>query len=117
MYICAEKLSILQSSIEGNSIEEFDPIPLKQMGTIAVMTDGHTRAYAAHLSGLKQIRAYWDEDELDWEAYQICLAWCDIKGVTKVSDFENRVIPEVEYEELWIKRCQKMHEDLAINLH
>jgi len=77
------------------------------------MTDGHTRALAAHLAGSDCIPTLVDEDQLDWEAYQICVDWCREAGITKLSDLEDRVIDSDAYELRWIKRCQQMHDDLT----
>ena len=41
------------------------PIPVKELGDQVVITDGHTRAFAAFMCGFSEVRAFWDEDELD----------------------------------------------------
>jgi hypothetical protein len=38
-----------------------------------IFTDGNTRALAACLCGLTEVRALWDEDDMDGEEYRICL--------------------------------------------
>jgi len=53
--------------------ETLPPLPIKKLGQDVILTDGHTRALAAHLQGWQEIRVYWDEDDLDWEAYAICV--------------------------------------------
>ena len=92
----------------------YDAIPIKNLNGKVIFTDGHTRAYAAYMGGLKTIKVYWDEDELDWEAYQICVDWCNLEGIKLIEDLKNRIISPTEYEILWLKRCKDMHNQLGI---
>jgi hypothetical protein len=77
------------------------------------MTDGHTRAFAAFLSGMQEIPTFWDEDELDWETYRICVRWCKEAGVRSVGDLVGRLLGPEDYQRLWRGRCQEMHAELA----
>jgi len=92
--------------------ESLEPIPVKNLGGYVIFTDGHTRALAALLSGLPEIVAYWDEDELDWEVYSVCVDWCREEGIYTIADLKDRVIPPGEYKKLWYDRCQVMQNDL-----
>jgi NAD-dependent dihydropyrimidine dehydrogenase PreA subunit len=85
---------------------------VKKLGDQIIFTDGHTRAFAAFLCGLSEVRVFWDEDELDWEAYEICVEWCKEEGIHTIADLKNRVVTQREYEKLWLKRCEKMQQDL-----
>jgi len=76
-----------------------------------IFTDGHTRALAAYLSGIPEIPVFWDDDELNWEAYRICMKWCKEEGIYTTADLEDRVVCPGKYETLWIKRCTEMHHD------
>jgi hypothetical protein len=93
--------------------ERMEPVPLKRLDGDVVMTDGHTRAFAAFLCGMEQVPTVWDEDELDWEAYRVCVAWCKDDGIRSVSDLVGRVVGREGHQELWLARCRRMHEELA----
>ena len=77
-----------------------------------ILTDGHTKVFAAFLSGFKEINAYWETDELDWEAYEICVDWCVEEGIRSVADLKDKVVEFEDFEALWYKRCQAMHKTL-----
>ena len=109
LYISSEKLSKVMKNFNANSIE---PIPVKKLGDDIIFVDGHTRAFAAYLHGLKEIPVYWEYEELDWEAYKICVEWCKKEGIYTIADLENRVIPHREYEILWYRRCEEMQQNL-----
>ena len=78
-----------------------------------VITDGHTRAYTAHVAGLEAVPVFSDPDELDWEAYQICVAWCQAEGIYSIADLAGRVVSPADYEGLWYQRCREMQAALA----
>ncbi len=110
LYICSEKLDVVvHAASEG---EPSDPVPVKELDGRLVMTDGHTRAVAAHLAGSATLEAEWDEDELDWDAYRECVRWCLEEGVLGVAALARRVVPGEEYETLWIARCHAMQAEL-----
>ena len=111
LYISSEKLSKVMKNFNPNSIE---PIPVKKLGDDIIFVDGHTRAFAAYLHGLKEIPVYWEYEELDWEAYKICVEWCKKEGIYTIADLENRVIPHREYEILWYRRCEEMQRNLEV---
>ena len=112
LYICSEKLSIVASKGSPRCPDDIDPVPIKKLGSRVVLTDGHTRVFAAFQAGLNEIVAYWDTDELDWEAYQICVDWCIEHDIHSIADLKNRVVSQGDYEELWHKRCHAMHKEL-----
>jgi hypothetical protein len=113
LYISQEKLSIIQAAYDLSSPEGVQPIPVKDLGRLRVMTDGHTRAFAAYLTGLTSVPTYDDPDDLDWEAYQICVDWCRAEGIHSVADLAGRVVNAEDYEHLWYDRCREMQADLA----
>jgi hypothetical protein len=88
------------------------PIPVKKLGDKIVLTDDHTIALAAFLRGVSEVRVYWEEDELDWNAYEICVEWCRKEGVHTIADLKNRVVSPKEYDVLWVNRCKKMQKEL-----
>lgn len=108
LYISAGKLRLVREWFDPADRESFDPIPVKQFGGRMLMTDGHTRAVAAHLAGWESVPVYWDEEELDMRAYATDVAWCDEEGIHSPVDLAGRVVPHKDYERLWRKRCMEM---------
>jgi hypothetical protein len=109
LFISTEKLAAVLRDFDPAHLE---PIPIKRQGDDVVMTDGHTRAFAAFLSGLAEVPVVWDEEDLDWEAYEICVEWCKQDGILTVGDLVGRVIGPADCQQRWLGRCRKMHQDL-----
>ncbi len=114
LYISAAKLTYVLSRWQPPTLETLEPIPIKQLNARVIYTDGHTRAFAAYRQGFTEIPVVWDEDDLDWEAYQICVDWCLDEGIRTIADLEGRVIAPEPYEALWHDRCQVMQDALAL---
>lgn len=113
LFINQEKLAVLQSKIDFSDPTNVPPIPIKKLDDQWVMTDGHTRAFAAHLAGISTVPVYLDEDELDWEAYRICVRWCQEAGIDTVASLADRVISDERYQKVWLDRCLQMQNRLA----
>lgn len=92
IYICSDKLSTIEREMQKIDDNTFEPLPVKRIGSRIVLTDGHTRAFVAFRKGLKAVNTYWDTDELDWEAYEICIEWCLEEGIHSITDFQKRII-------------------------
>jgi len=112
LYISSEKLTQVMKSFDLLKPESLEPIPVLKLGNQIIFTDGHTRAFAAFLRGLSEVRVFWDEDELGLEEYAICVEWCKKEGIGTIADLKNRVVSPDEYEALWLKRYEKMQQDL-----
>lgn len=112
LYISKQKLENVLKWFNPIDYDSYDAIPIKNLNGKIIFTDGHTRAYAAYLKGAKNIKVYFDEDELDWDAYKICVDWCNSEGIKAVEDLKERVINQSDYEVLWIERCRNMHSQL-----
>jgi hypothetical protein len=113
LFINQEKLSRVQYQFDAAIPQPIEPIPYKDLAGLKVMTDGHTRTFAAYLVGSVAVPAYEDHDDLDWEAYQICVDWCHAEGIYSIADLVDRVLTPEEYEVLWYDRCRKMQSTLA----
>lgn len=113
LYISWDKLTKVQSRFDFSNPRDIDPLPVKVLEGMQVMTDGHTRALAAYLAGLSAVPTYADPDDLDWDAYQICVDWCRAEGIYSVADLADRVVNSEDYERLWYERCRAMQSDLA----
>lgn len=113
LYISQAKLSDVHSRYDFSVPGDIPPIPIKTLDGQQVMTDGHTRAFAAYLAGLEAVPIIDDPDDLDWEAYQICVAWCHAEGIYTIAGLVGRVVNTEDYERLWFDRCREMQSELA----
>ncbi|NIO38205.1 hypothetical protein GTO27_10975, partial [Candidatus Bathyarchaeota archaeon] len=96
-----------------DDLESIEPIPIKKLGDDIIFVDGHTRAFATFLHSISEVPVYWEDEKLDWDAYEICVGWCRKEGILTIADLETRVVPHKDYEILWYRRCEKMQQDLA----
>jgi hypothetical protein len=112
LFISSGKLTKVMERFDVHVPESLEPIPVKELDNCVIFTDGHTRALAAFLYGLTMIRVFFDEDDLDWDAYRICVKWCKSEGIFTIADLKNKVISPLEYEVLWNKRCWEMQQSL-----
>lgn len=114
LYISSDKLAAVERSM--HELENWHDVlvPVKRLTSKTVLIDGHTRALAAFRQGRRAIWAYWETEELDWEAYRICMQWCVDEGIQSVVDLKARIVTEKPYKELWLKRCRAMHEALDL---
>ena len=79
-----------------------------------MLTDGHTRAWAAYCAGLERVPLVWDTDDwLDWGAYQIDILACDRRGVRSVADFAGRIVSHESYVAQWNGWCDRMQDALS----
>ena len=113
LYISAEKLTRVLTILDLSRPESLTPLPVKRLSGRLVLTDGHTRAFAAYRAGLDRVRVCWDTDDLDWEAYEICVGWCVQEGIRTIADLEGRVVDATDYKRLWLERCAAMQRKLA----
>lgn len=112
LFVCSGKLAQVMKEFDPLRPESLEPIPVKELGSQVVLVDGHTRALAAYLCGLTEVRVFWEEDELDWEAYEICVGWCKTEGIFTSADLKERVVSPQEYDVLWLQRCRDLHQKL-----
>ena len=106
LYINSQKLENVLKWFNPKDYTSYDALPVKNLFGKVIFTDGHTRAYASYQAGVKTIKVYWDEDELDWDLYQTCVHWCNLEGVNSIKDLEKKIIGPEEYKTLWIDRCK-----------
>jgi hypothetical protein len=111
-YISEAKLARVHDLFAPLSSDSMEPVPVKKLNGDVIFTDGHTRAFAALRAGLQEIRVFWDEDDLDWEAYAICVAACKKRGIRTIADLRGRTLGAEDYEREWIGWCDVMHAEL-----
>ena len=114
-YISQAKLSNIQAWFHKDDLSNFEPLPVKVLDGVPILTDGHTRAVAAILAGLESVPLVYEEDELDWDLYHYCIEQCNQKGIHSPYDLVDRVISAQEYEEKWIGWCEQISSKLQQN--
>ena len=112
LYVCQEELDAMLRVVERiGGIAE--PIPVKRRACGLVMTDGHSRALAAYRCVIHSVLAVWEREDLDWEAYDTCVAWCREEGIRSIDGLEERVVPAEQFGIVWLERCRILHDALA----
>jgi hypothetical protein len=116
-YVNSEKLDKVMKTVDPGKPTAIEPIPIKKLGGRTIFVDGHTRALAASLRGFPMIPVYWEDEELDWDAYAICVEWCRKEGIRTIADLKSRVVPQEDFEVPWCRRCEEMQRNLAKSGH
>ena len=111
-YISQAKLLNIQAWFHKDDLSNFEPLPVKVLDGIPILTDGHTRAVSAILAGLESVPLVYEEDELDWKLYRYCVEQCKQRGIYSPYDLVDRVISAHDYEEKWIGWCDQIHTKL-----
>lgn len=112
LYISEEKLKKVENYLESVDLKKIDPLPIKKIGKNIFFVDGHTRAFALYKKGIQEIEVYWDEDDLDWILYLVCLNLCYENGIKDISNLEGRVIDKKAYKTMWLERCRKIDDNI-----
>jgi nitroreductase len=112
LYISKIKLDYALDALQSTGFDKRRPLPIININDKEVLSDGHSRTLAALMEGYEEIPVYYDKDELNMQMYETCVHWCLEQGITTIADLKNRIVNEKEYEKLWVKRCQKMHEKI-----
>ena len=114
-YISAKKLRDIERWFNPTDFSGFEPIPVKMLDGLPVMTDGHTRAVAAIRVGLDAVPCIWEEEELDWDMYRACVKACQEQNILSPADLLKRIVSEEDYKEKWDKWCDLMQADVLQN--
>jgi len=106
LYIDAQKLRELLGWFDADT-PEYDPIPILIIDDEMVLSDGHTRAFLAHLTGVDTIEVIEDpdRDELNLDLYRECVGWCRDEDVTTIADLTGRVVSRETFMDRWVARC------------
>lgn len=111
-YIFERKLASVEVWFDPADLSNFEPIPVKELDGVPVITDGHTRAVAALRVGVDRVPLVWDTDELDWRLYRACVTACRRRGILSPADLLTRIISAEEYVEQWDAWCDRLHADI-----
>ncbi|SFG20807.1 hypothetical protein SAMN02982927_00967 [Sporolactobacillus nakayamae] len=107
LYLDQDKIDRLKELFDPLNVRFNAPLPIKKNGGEAFLTDGHTRAFLYSEAKISVIPVYWDEDDLDMNLYQSRLNWCREERVMFIDDLKERILPHDQFENEWIKRCEK----------
>ena len=108
------QLFVSQARLSGLDVATpWGPFPVRAYLGRLTLTDGHTRALALYLAGIRRVQVEWDRDELSGRAYRTCVRWCLEQRVTSVADLAWRVVPAPDFSCRWIDRCAALHAALA----
>ncbi|WP_396610792.1 histone acetyltransferase [Haloferax sp. S1W] len=108
LYLDAAKL---QRAIEWFDFDDptYEPIPVLTLDNELVLSDGHTRAFLAYLSGETALDVVPepDREELSTDLYRECVNWCYEEDVTAIADFAGRVLNHDTFLDEWVSRCRE----------
>ncbi|WP_136686601.1 histone acetyltransferase [Halorhabdus amylolytica] len=112
-YLNAPKVAAVVDRIEG-AVFDPGPLPVYEFDGQRYLTDGHTRAFVAYLTGCDRIAVYEDEQvaaEYDLSVYRACIQWCEREGIEGVPDLAGRVVGPATFQTEWIDRCRELADD------
>ena len=115
LYISSAKLASVVRVFEEGKQDALEPIPIKKIDGMLVATDGHTRLLAWFLNGHREIECEWEDTDMDWDAYRVCMQWCREEGIQTIADLKSRIISPEDYEVLWLDRCRAMQQALEMS--
>lgn len=113
-YISEAKIRQIKTWFSADDLSNFEPVPIRCLDGRIIFTDGHTRALVAYMSGIYRIPFVWDEDELDEDAYRICVKACQKRNIYGIADLAGRILPECEYDRKWNDWCTVLLEVLEL---
>jgi hypothetical protein len=105
LYLNGAKLASVAAWFDFDS-PNYDPLPVQEIGGEWTLTDGHTRAFVAHLAGTGELRVVRDTDDISMPVYEQCVSWCEDEGITEIADLAGRVVSDSTFEERWTRRCR-----------
>lgn len=112
LYISRLKLAHAQAYLEACDYTDYTPLPVKQIGRVLFLTDGHTRALLLWRAGHTTIKTIPDEDDMEWASYLENVAWCREVGIRTIADLDCREVDEEQYQVLWRDRCERAHDNM-----
>ena len=107
-YLNAEKVATVAERVKGETFDP-EPLPVYAFEGGHYLTDGHTRAFVAYLTGRERLPVTYDvnlDSEASLAVYRECIEWCRREGVERVSDLTGRVVGPETYQAEWIEACQ-----------
>ncbi|MBN2851578.1 MAG: GNAT family N-acetyltransferase [Clostridia bacterium] len=122
-YVALEKIQptqlyILKEEYESYQYikDEYDPIPVKRVGTLLFFLENHELALYLANNGHDEIKVYEsDDNQVDIISYFTKIRWCHENNIFTIKDLSVYVLKEKEFQKKWIKRCEKLSDQLFKN--
>ena len=115
IYLSEDKLNNVRTWFDSADLTGFEPLTVYDFGNGKLtLTDGHSRAFVAYTMGVSELPVVYDTDvlvtsDVGQMLYKNDVVWCERFGIKTVGDLRERIVSKVQYEELWIKRCDKAY--------
>ena len=90
LYLSDRKINEILKLTRNSGLDVLQPLPIKELNNEIILTDGHTRAYILWLNGIEEIKVIWEDEDLDWDLYTICVKWCKEAGIYTIANLKNR---------------------------
>ncbi len=114
LYVARSKYDHWDTAMRSTN-GQYDPVPVKQIGDLLILTDGHSRAVAALSRGDSHLNVVDDTDEMDWLSYLENVCWCRNSGIHSIGDLKDRFVDDATYQREWRDRCESARERLRVN--
>lgn len=114
LYLNQAKLKDIEKWFNPNNMNLCQPLPVHDFGDGRLtLTDGHSRAFTAYQHKVK-VPIVYDADniitsKIGQMLYQNDIVWCQRFNLQTVADLKNRIIAPLEYQSLWIDRCDRAY--------
>lgn len=105
LYLNGRKLALVTQRFDFAE-PKYDPLPVRKVDDRWMLTDGHTRAFVAHLAGADELRVVRDTDDLQMDVYRQCVEWCRDEDITEIGNLTGRVLNADDFETKWVRRCR-----------
>lgn len=112
------QLFILKEEYEsyGEMDEEYEPIPVKRVGSMVFFLERHEFALYLANNGHEKIKVYEsDDDKIDIISYFTKIRWCHDNKIFTIKDLSLYIVREREFNRKWVRRCEKLSEQLFKN--
>ncbi|MHA1367449.1 MAG: hypothetical protein ACTSP5_13700, partial [Candidatus Heimdallarchaeota archaeon] len=64
--------------------------------------------------GYQEIIVEWEDEDLDWEMYEVCVQWCKDDKIFSAKELAKRIISHKDYKLLWYKKCEIMQKEITM---
>ena len=101
--------ALIEELLSDFDIEKMDPVPVKEIDGVFMITDGHHRVCALDLKGFTEVPICEETDDLDWEAYRQNMKDCFQRGVFSALDLKDHIVTTEEFHRIWDGYCDEVH--------
>lgn len=116
IYLNENKIKAIEEWFNPNDMSLFQPLKVYSFGNGRyTIVDGHSRAFVAYIHGITQVPIAYEKDEMvagevGQILYRADLEWCKRFGIENISHLKKRIISQLEYQRLWIVRCDRSYD-------